>query len=107
MCKVTLARGSAAGAPTTRHAERPPACLPRMLMGTLRTPLGLSLFTSEMGTTQHVIYRVVSGPSKNTEDAEWLCKLSSSLLGLKAGMIVPRLKASHPGGQWLGVSIYE
>lgn len=74
MCKHTLAGGSAAGC---THCW---ACTDRPRLSTYMPPkfrelLLLSrLFTSKMGAIQHVAHRLVSGPSKNTEYVEWLCK---------------------------------
>lgn len=47
-----------------------------MPLNFLSEKVGVSLrhFTPEMGAIQHEIQWVVSGPSKDTKDVEWLCK---------------------------------
>lgn len=81
--------------PNAPHAHRPNS-------GKLLELSSLGLSTSKMGVIWHVTHRVVSGPSTNTKDVEWLCKLWSSLQCLQARMVSSRLKARHRGGPWLG-----
>lgn len=93
---------------TAGSAQLGPGCLlacdPNL--GKLLELSSLSLFISKMGAIQHVTHKVVSGPSKNSEDVEWLCKRKSSLQCLKAGRTISRHEARHQGGQGFGVPIF-